>query len=204
MHERVVVDYKSFLESDRYSSVVLVKQQKRKKERTERTTVRGMNPKPDEESDSDSSSDSDTEDEENANKDGGNGITSNKGIGQEAHDRTEVQATPPTHSKKDAFEKLHKSIAGKYGIKGGMDELLRLSPPRIPAYGLKSKRWSWVLIERLKPVIPSEEAFNQLQMNGGTKRLIRALVEGSQSPQADTFDDTIQGKGKGLVLLLHG
>ena len=36
------------------------------------------------------------------------------------------------------------------------------------------------------------------------KRLISSILERPECQENDGFDDLIQGKGKGLVLLLHG
>lgn len=47
---------------------------------------------------------------------------------------------------------------------------------------LKPKLWGWVLIEKLKPVDFNNRAFQQLQMDITIKLLIKALVEGFQSP----------------------
>lgn len=55
---------------------------------------------------------------------------------------------------------------------------------------------------QIRPVSWNKKAFNRLVLDDQMKDLIRALV----STQASTkrTNDIIQGKGNGLILLLHG
>ena len=55
----------------------------------------------------------------------------------------------------------------------------------------------------MKDIKFSEAAFESLVLPGEHKELILALTE-SQVSNKDTFDDVIQGKGKGIVMLLSG
>ncbi|EXF76123.1 hypothetical protein CFIO01_07988 [Colletotrichum fioriniae PJ7] len=104
----------------------------------------------------------------------------------------------------DAFVALLENIPERRGVRT-IDDLLLLSPSRIPAYGLKSKRWGWVLIQDLTPVSASSVAFDNLQIDEGTKSLVKSLVNGHQNGgMNDDFDDVISNKGKGLVIMLHG
>lgn len=105
---------------------------------------------------------------------------------------------------KDAFVALLRKIPERRGV-NMMEDLLLLSPPRMPAYGLKSKQWGWVLIENLTPISASEVPFRCLQVDPVTKSLVKSLVAGHQSGGMDNdFDDVISTKGKGLVMMLHG
>lgn len=87
-----------------------------------------------------------------------------------------------------------------YGVTAETFELL--FPALIPAFGLKSKAWRWVLTDGLSDVKWNTTAFEALQLEGGTKDLIQALVRGHKSKAS--FDDVVPGKGQGLVFLLHG
>lgn len=82
------------------------------------------------------------------------------------------------------------------------DDFQLLFPALIPAFGLKGKKWLWVLSDKLEDIKWNMAAFEALQLEGGTKDLIQALVRGHKSKAA--FDDVIPGKGQGLVFLLHG
>jgi len=79
-----------------------------------------------------------------------------------------------------------------------------LFPALVPAFGLKSKGWTWLLSDLLEDVGWSLEAFSSLQLERSTKHLVASLVKGHKSKLATVFDDVIPGKGQGLVFLLHG
>lgn len=104
----------------------------------------------------------------------------------------------------DAFSKLLFAVSEKYGIKDGMDDLLLLCPARVPGYCLTTKEWGWMLIDELKRIESSDTAFNSLQIDYATKKLVKSLVLGHQSADSEDFDDMISGKGRGLVMLLNG
>lgn len=119
-------------------------------------------------------------------------------------DSSTAKSSGADDGEKDAFAALLKKIPERRGV-NTMKDLLLLSPPRMPAYGLKSKKWGWVLIENLTPVEASEVPFQSLQADPTTKSLVRSLVMGHQNGGLDDdFDDVVRNKGKGLVMMLHG
>ncbi|KAI8666899.1 ATPase-AAA-core domain-containing protein [Fusarium sp. Ph1] len=119
-------------------------------------------------------------------------------------DSSSAKSSGADDGEKDAFAALLGKIPKKHGVKT-MEDLLLLSPPRMPAYGLKSKQWGWVLIENLTPVEASEVPFRSLQADPSTKSLVRSLVVGHQNGGLDNdFDDVVRNKAKGLVMMLHG
>lgn len=119
-------------------------------------------------------------------------------------DSSTAKSSGPDDGEKDAFVALLKKIPERRGV-STIEDLLLLSPPRMPAYGLKSKQWGWVLIENLTPVEASEIPFRSLQADPSTKSLVRSLVVGHQNGGLDNdFDDVVRNKGKGLVMMLHG
>ena len=67
-----------------------------------------------------------------------------------------------------------------------------------------TKEWGWMLIDKLKRIEASHAAFDSLQIDHSTKRLVKSLVLGHQNGGAEDFDDVIDGKGRGLVILLNG
>lgn len=58
-------------------------------------------------------------------------------------------------------------------------------------------------VEDFQPVKWNKKAFEQLVLDSKTKELIYALVD-IQTSKGKSFDDMISGKGKGLIILLHG
>ncbi|KAI4212582.1 MAG: hypothetical protein LQ349_009343 [Xanthoria aureola] len=74
----------------------------------------------------------------------------------------------------------------------------------IPGYSLELKLWGSFLVEDVTEVAYNDKAFHSLVLQEQIKRLISSLLERQDHPQEDDFDDLIQGKGKGLIFLLHG
>ncbi|KAF5625509.1 AAA family ATPase [Fusarium sp. NRRL 25303] len=58
-------------------------------------------------------------------------------------------------------------------------------------------------IELVKDVVWNSTAFDQLVLPHDYKRIIQAFV-GAQMSGLDSFDDVIQGKGRGIIMLLSG
>lgn len=95
-------------------------------------------------------------------------------------------------------------------------EDLALLPPRVFVYALRLKVFVPVHCCSLKPVPVQQEAFAQLQLPEGHKRMIQAAVHshlrksqiekelGSRSERQIQTQDFILGKGRGLIILLHG
>ena len=57
-------------------------------------------------------------------------------------------------------------------------------------------------VDKLKPVDWNENAFKSLAVDPDTKELVEALV--TNKIEADKGTDLVQGKGTGLIMLLHG
>ncbi|CAD0087163.1 unnamed protein product, partial [Aureobasidium mustum] len=70
-------------------------------------------------------------------------------------------------------------------------------------FSFTHKKWIDMFIDELSPVEWNEQCFDQLVLAPRQKKLVQALVTEHISNKSD-FDDIIKGKGKGLVLVLHG
>lgn len=66
-----------------------------------------------------------------------------------------------------------------------------------------NKKWLTFSIGSVKDIRYNEGAFDSLVLPDDHKELILALTE-SQVAHRETFDDVIQGKGKGMIMLLSG
>ncbi len=84
------------------------------------------------------------------------------------------------------------------------DEEIMTCDPHIPGYSLEMKLWGLFLVEDVTEVAYNDKAFLGLVLQEQSKRLISSLLERQNYQQEDDFDDLIQGKGKGLIFLLHG
>jgi hypothetical protein len=71
---------------------------------------------------------------------------------------------------------------------------------RVQGFSMRLKRWGWLDIDGLSPVIWRDDAFDQLVMEPKQKRSILHLVKHYGS----SFSDFIDGKSGGLIFLLHG
>jgi hypothetical protein len=98
-------------------------------------------------------------------------------------------------------------------------ERLQFLPPRLLGYALKEKVWGQFLVEKLtliKPNVDKEKSgpfWTELELEEDAKRHLMAFVQhhrASGTRKAGIDDaggnafDVIEGKGQGLVILLHG
>ena len=104
-----------------------------------------------------------------------------------------------------------------YGFGTDVDEASASEPKSIPltetqllmcraslrGYSLKNKKWLRFSLRFVKDIKHNEGAFESLVLPSDHKELILALTE-SQIKNKETFDDVIQGKGKGMIMLLSG
>ncbi|TVY25298.1 26S proteasome regulatory subunit 4-like protein [Lachnellula hyalina] len=58
-------------------------------------------------------------------------------------------------------------------------------------------------VDNISPIEWSKDAFQRLVLPGGYKEIIHAFVT-EQLSSNDTFDDIVQGKGQGFIMLLSG
>ncbi|KAI0539541.1 P-loop containing nucleoside triphosphate hydrolase protein [Xylaria digitata] len=86
------------------------------------------------------------------------------------------------------------------------DRLLMLCSPTVKAYALKAKCWvREVYVDGISDIKRSENAFDNLVLENETKKLIESFIS-AQIRQNDlpAFDDIVEGKGQGMILLLTG
>jgi signal recognition particle GTPase len=70
-------------------------------------------------------------------------------------------------------------------------------------FSLARKTWAVFDIDHCQPVRYNRHAFSKLVLPKAQKDMIRSLVTAQKSGDLG-FDDIIEGKGKGMTLLLHG
>jgi SpoVK/Ycf46/Vps4 family AAA+-type ATPase len=63
--------------------------------------------------------------------------------------------------------------------------------------------WQFVLVTELRDIEFSTTAFDHLVIAQEQKDLISSLIKRPEV-ESSTFDDLIEGKGRGLIFLLHG
>ncbi|CZR52987.1 uncharacterized protein PAC_02865 [Phialocephala subalpina] len=79
---------------------------------------------------------------------------------------------------------------------------LLLMPPEIFGFSMQSKKWIPLNVAWISPVIWNMGAFDSLVVDYDTKELVQALVTNQVAKEKGT--DLVDGKGNGLVILLHG
>jgi len=82
------------------------------------------------------------------------------------------------------------------------DELL-ICDNVIPGFSLSAKRWCFFELDYIQEFEYNTRAFESLVLAEEQKSMTHSLVKihADERPQ---FDDHIQGKGKGMIFLLHG
>jgi SpoVK/Ycf46/Vps4 family AAA+-type ATPase len=83
------------------------------------------------------------------------------------------------------------------------DEELLICTYQVPGFTLTTKRWGLFNASDLRPVEYNKEAFMSLVLPEHFKKTLASLVK-LQEANSPQFDDLIEGKGKGLIVLLHG
>ncbi|MCJ1314381.1 hypothetical protein MMC25_008063 [Agyrium rufum] len=78
-----------------------------------------------------------------------------------------------------------------------------LCTPWLKGYSLKNKKWMIFSITEISEISWNAHAFSSLVIPAEHKELILALTE-SQRANKQVFDDIIQGKGMGMIMLLSG
>jgi adenylate kinase family enzyme len=83
------------------------------------------------------------------------------------------------------------------------EEELLLATNELRGYALKDKKWLIFFVPFFKEIVFSESAFESLVAPPNQKELILAFTR-SQRANKERFDDVIQGKGRGILVLLAG
>jgi SpoVK/Ycf46/Vps4 family AAA+-type ATPase len=82
------------------------------------------------------------------------------------------------------------------------DPFVLLLPPTMKGFKMHDKKWVDLDVARVSDVTWNTQAFKSLVADAETKDLIEALVRNKLETQQAT--DLIDGKGNGLIILLHG
>ncbi|KAM0425258.1 hypothetical protein ACHAPT_009576 [Fusarium lateritium] len=79
-----------------------------------------------------------------------------------------------------------------------------LAVPRVRGLALNRKGWFKFAVSGITPVVWNEKLLGNLVIHEEEKRLLLALVAHTVKKEDKGFDDFVEGKGKGLILLLAG
>ena len=85
------------------------------------------------------------------------------------------------------------------------DEQLMICSHKIPGFSLANKRWCFFELDQIQEIQYNHAAFESLVLASPLKRMIHSIVKVQCQPgKSFQFDDIIKGKGKGMLMLLHG
>jgi hypothetical protein len=84
------------------------------------------------------------------------------------------------------------------------EEELLIASPVVLGFAFSEKLWLEFTVSGIADIEWNEGAFDSLVLPDNQKSIVRALVESHTFHAAQNIDDVIQGKGKGLVAVLHG
>ena len=102
------------------------------------------------------------------------------------------------------LEGLDNNDDGKAQQRAFSEEELLIASPVVLGFAFSEKLWLEFSLSGVRDIEWDEHAFDALVMPPNHKRIVKALVESHKFHAAKTIDDVIQGKGKGLVSVLHG
>ncbi|KAK7531114.1 P-loop containing nucleoside triphosphate hydrolase protein [Phyllosticta citricarpa] len=83
------------------------------------------------------------------------------------------------------------------------EEQKLMTSPIVRGYSLKNKQWLKFFVNSVKEIEWQEDAFESLVLPSNQKELILGFTD-AQRRHIDAFDDVIEGKGRGIILLLCG
>ncbi|KAI9807713.1 MAG: hypothetical protein M1826_004541 [Phylliscum demangeonii] len=118
------------------------------------------------------------------------------------------------HLTTDPFLKSIAEIDTETGVNNQdavrQDDILLL-PSRVIGYVLRDRKWALLNVQFLRSIVPKSDGFKDLKLPSGHKEMVQALVR-SHSMRRDidaatkdsTDFDVVRGKGRGLIILLHG
>ncbi|KAJ5080863.1 ATPase AAA-type core [Penicillium angulare] len=84
------------------------------------------------------------------------------------------------------------------------EEELLVASPVVLGFAFAEKMWLEFTISGISDIEWDKDAFDSLVLPANQKSIVKALVESHTFHAAENIDDVIQGKGKGLVAVLHG
>ncbi|ORY18644.1 hypothetical protein BCR34DRAFT_596219 [Clohesyomyces aquaticus] len=84
------------------------------------------------------------------------------------------------------------------------EEELLIASPVVLGFGFAEKAWFEFSLSGIQDIEWNDKAFSSLVLHQHVKNNLKGLVSTHKFHPAKTIDDVIQGKGKGLNVVLHG
>lgn len=84
------------------------------------------------------------------------------------------------------------------------EEELLIASSVVLGFAFSEKLWLEFTVSGLSDIEWNDQAFESLQLPENQKSIVKALVESHTHRASCNIDDVVQGKGRGLVAVLHG
>jgi DNA polymerase III delta prime subunit len=84
------------------------------------------------------------------------------------------------------------------------EEELLIASPVVLGFAFSEKAWLEFSLSGIREIEWNERAYESLVLPKNQKHVVKALVSSHKFHAAETIDDVVQGKGRGLVFVLHG
>ncbi|KAF5976068.1 Fidgetin 1 [Fusarium coicis] len=121
----------------------------------------------------------------------------------DSEDSDTPQEDTPVEGNAEMTVKAPKHTTGRSeNLEPLTDDMCLVATPWLKGFDLKTKDWAQFYIDDLTPVVWNDAAFNHLVLPGTEKQLAWEFVE--NKTLANSFDDFIQDKGRGIIILMFG
>ncbi|PYI16413.1 P-loop containing nucleoside triphosphate hydrolase protein [Aspergillus violaceofuscus CBS 115571] len=84
------------------------------------------------------------------------------------------------------------------------DEHRLLATPLVRGFSLRKKEWRAFLVDDVEDIVWNKDAFESLVLPRGQQDLKKLILAVARAQPRNSFDDVVQGKGQGVILLLSG
>ncbi|KIA75882.1 hypothetical protein HK57_00324 [Aspergillus ustus] len=113
-------------------------------------------------------------------------------------------------------EQFHSIEIGRRGVTMPPKDVLILLPRDVPGFALRNRKWHYFYLDYMTPpyskLDPTDDGFEKLAIPKSHKSMVLALVRNHSSGKSKATGkamgrpemDLVRGKGKGLIILLHG
>lgn len=122
-------------------------------------------------------------------------------------DKGRLQYATMTKEEAEEFDKHREKLAEVETVQGSDDEDSEpfteedylIASPVVLGFSFGEKLWLEFTVSGIKDISWNDQAYDSLVLEPKTKETVKALVESHKYHGAESIDDVIQGKGKGLV-----
>ncbi|KAL0944799.1 AAA family ATPase [Colletotrichum truncatum] len=118
--------------------------------------------------------------------------------------RLEDETRKETAEVEDSSENIPKDAEEEEEALVFSDEEYLIASPVVLGFSFSEKLWLEFTVSGVKEIQWNETAYESLVLEPKQKDIVKALVESHKYHATESIDDVIQGKGKGLVAVLHG